>query len=331
MDQGLGTRGRWPVNSGFTSTWPLATLFPLLPQQFLQHPNSLVDVLLFHQERRQEPHHRILRAVEQHTLGQRRIHNRTRRNLQLNSLDKSPPAHSRRRRALFDQSLQLLPQIRSNFNHVLEHPLFLDNRQKLQRHAAGQRTTSERCPMLPRRNRRCEFFLRNERPQWQPRRNRLGNRHNVGRHAETLKRKNRSRPPQPALNLVEDQRHLVTIRQRPALAQKFHRTLINSALAKNRLQHNRARIVIHRRPQTLQIVLLHKRDIFQQRLKSLAMLVLPRERQCTKRAPMIRPFQRQQRRLRLTARAMPRQPRQLDRAFNRLGSRVRKERAIQPR
>src|SRR5579859_6220871 len=203
---------------------------PLLSQQLLQHANAFIHVLLLHQERRQEAHHRVLRAVEQNALGKRRIHNRTRGDVELNSLNESAPAHSLRSPALLHNFLQLLLQIAANLVHVLQQLLFFDDRKKLQRDAARQGTTAERCPMLPGRNRCREFFLREERSQRQPRRNGLRNRYNVGRHAKALKRENRSRASEAALDLVEDQGHLVTIRQRAALAQKFRRALIDSAL-----------------------------------------------------------------------------------------------------
>src|SRR5258708_11562633 len=300
---------------------------PSPPQQLPQHPNPTIHVLLLHQERRQESHHRILRAVKQHALGQPCIHNWTRWNLQLNPLYKSPSAHFLRRRTFFYQPLKLVMQIRAHFVHVLQQLFFFHNRQKFQRHAARHRTSAKRRAMLPRRNRRRKLLLRQKRAQWQPRRNRLGNRHNIRTHAQTLERTHRPRTPQSALNLVLNQRRFVTIRQSPALPQKFHRALVNSALAKTRLQNNRARIVIHRSPQSFHIFAPHKRNFFQQRLKSLAMFFLPGQRQPPERAPVIRTIQRHQSALRLAASAMSRQPRQLDRSINRLSPTIREKRA----
>jgi hypothetical protein len=202
--------------------------------------------------------------------------------------------------ALFSTiSLQLLLQVRPNLIHVVQQLLIFHDRQKLQSNSASQRTSTKSSPMLPWRNRRSEFFLRDERAQRQPRRNRLGNRHNIRSHRKTLKRKHRSRAPQPALNLIKNQRRLMPVRRRAALLQKLHRTLIDSAFAKNRLQHNRASVVVNRRPQAFQIVLRNKRHFFQHRLKSLAMLLLPGQRQRSKCPPVIRSLERHQSRLRL--------------------------------
>src|SRR6267154_5938124 len=153
-------------------------------------------MLLLQQKGRQESHHRILRAVKEHAFLQRRIHNRTRRNLQIDPLNKSPSAHFFRRRTFFSNRFQFLLQIRANFIHVIQQLLFLHNRQKLQCHTASQRPATKRSPMLPRRNRRSKFLLRQESSQRQPRRNWLRNRHHVGSHSKTLKRKHLSRAPE---------------------------------------------------------------------------------------------------------------------------------------
>ena len=55
-------------------------------------------MFFFHQERRQEAHDGILRAVEEDALGQACIHNGARRNLELDALNESAAAHSDRRR-----------------------------------------------------------------------------------------------------------------------------------------------------------------------------------------------------------------------------------------
>src|SRR5579863_3197367 len=284
-------------------------------------------MLLLQQKRRQKSHHGIVRTIKKHALGQPFIHNRPRRNFQIDPLNKSSPAHFLGNRALLCNDLQLLLQVRANFIHILQKFFFFQDREKLQRNPASQRTTTKRRPMLPWRNRRSKFFLRNEGPQRQSRRNRLGNRHNIRSHAKTLERKHRPRAAEPALNLVKDQRRPVPVGRRPALLQKLHRAFINSAFAKNRLQHNRASVVVHRRAQAFDIVLRDERHFFEHRLKSFAMLLLPGQRQRPKRPPVIRALKRYQPRLPLPAGAMPRQPRQLDRPFNRLSPAVRKKRS----
>src|SRR5579862_7951792 len=123
-------------------------------------------MLLLQQEWRQEPHDRVLRAVEEHALRKSSIHNRTRRNLQLNRLYEAASAHGDRSRALLHNFLQLLLQVRTDFVHILKQLLFLENREVLERYAAHQRTTPERRSMLPKRNRSRELFLRDECSQW---------------------------------------------------------------------------------------------------------------------------------------------------------------------
>src|ERR1700722_1363326 len=307
----------------------LRRLLPLLPQQFLQHANPFVHVLLLQQERGQEANHGILGAVEEHTFRQTCVDNRTRRDLQLNPLDETAPAYFRGGCALLRQRFQLLLQVRTHFVYVLEQLLFFHDRQKFQGDAAGQRTSAESGAMLPWRNRRGKLFLGQERAQRQPRRDGLRDRDDVRRDAETLERKNRSRAPQATLNLVKDQRGAVAVGQRAAFLQELDRALINSAFAENRLQHNRAGFVADGGAQTFEVILLYKSHFFEQRLEPLAMLVLPGERQRSERAPVIGAIERHQAALCRSAGAMPRQPRQLDRAFDRLSSAVGEKCAVE--
>src|ERR1700684_622403 len=124
-----------------------------------------------------------------------------------------------------------------------------------------------------------KFFLRDECAQRESRSDGFGNRHNVRGDAETLERKNRSRPPQAALNLVEDKGYTVTVGERATFPQKLRRTFINAALAENWLEHNGAGVVVHGSAEPFQIVLLDERHVFEQRLESLAVLGLARQRQ----------------------------------------------------
>src|SRR4029077_17975994 len=302
---------------------------PFPPQQLLQHANPFVHVLLLQKKRRQKPDHGILRTVKQHSLRQSFIHNRTRWDLELKPLNESPSPHPNRSVPLRHQLFQLLLQIRANFVYVLQQLLFLDDREELERNPARQRATTERSPMLPGRNRRRKFFLRDKRSQRNSRRDGLRNRDDIRRHSKALERKDRPRSSQPALNLVEDQSGAMLICQGPALPQKFHRAFVNATLTENRLQHNRTRIVVDRRAQSFPIVLLNERHFFEQRLESLAMLLLSRERQRAKRSPVIRTLQRHQPALRISSRSMPRQPGQLDRSLDRLGAAVGKKSSIQ--
>src|SRR5579863_2907765 len=177
-------------------------------------------------------------------------------------------------------------------------------------------------------NRRREFLFRDESAERQSRGDRLGNCHDVGRDAKTLEREDRAGTPQSALDLVEDQSRLVSIRQRTALAQKFLGTLVDPAFTENWFEHNRACIVVDRCSQPIKIVLLYECHILEQRLKSFAMLVLTRQRQCSECAPVIRTVQRHQPALCFAPCPMSSEPRQLDRALNRFGTAILKKRTV---
>src|SRR3954468_14725593 len=106
---------------------------------------------------------------------------------------------------------------------------------------------------------------------------------------------------------------------------------MNSPLAKNRLPHNGASVITDGRAQPFHIVLFHKRDVFQQRLESLAMLVLSSQRKRAERPSVIGTFQGYQSRLRLASGTVPGESRQFDGALNRLRAAVREERPAQSR
>src|SRR4029077_12847732 len=84
----LAAQGIRSTLPGPNATKPSSRGFLLpSPQQLLQHPDTFIHVLFLEQKRRQESHHRILSAIEPRAFRQCRIHDRTRRNLQLNTLD----------------------------------------------------------------------------------------------------------------------------------------------------------------------------------------------------------------------------------------------------
>ena len=69
------------------------------------------------------------------------------------------------------------------------------------------------------------------------------------------------------------------------VAQKFDGALVNPAFPEDWLQHNRAGVVVDRRAQTFQIILLHECNVIEQRLESLAVLFLSGKRERTKVRP----------------------------------------------
>src|SRR2546425_1191397 len=178
-------------------------------------------MLLLQQKRRQETQHRVLCAVEEHTLRQRLFHNRTRRNLKLESLNETSSADVLSRGIAFRQSFQLLLQVRSYTGDILQQPFFFEDRQIFEGNAAGQRAATERGSMLDSGHRRRQLFFRQESAQRQPGRDRFGDSHDVRRHAESLEREDCAGAAQPALDLIEDQRGAMAVGECPAFLQKL--------------------------------------------------------------------------------------------------------------
>ncbi len=119
--------------------------------------------------------------------------------------------------------------------------------------------------------------------------------------------------------------------KRPAGAQKIFGAFKDSAFAKDGLEHNGASVGIDGRTQGFDIVLRHKGHVFEQRLKTFAVLVLSGEGHGAERPAVIRALQRDQLRLGVATRFVSGETRQLDGAFHGLGATVREEDAIETR
>src|SRR5271165_5801396 len=131
-------------------------------------------------------------------------------------------------------------QVAADLDDVFEEALFFHDRQIFQADAAGQRTSAKRCTVLPGGNRGGKMLLGQKRPERQSRGDRLGDGDNIGHYAEALKGENLAGATESALDLVEDERGVVMIRQGAAGQQKFLRTLKDAAFAKNGFEHNGA-------------------------------------------------------------------------------------------
>jgi len=83
--------------------------------------------------------------------------------------------------------------------------------------------------------------------------------------------------------------------------------------------------------QRFDVVLRHKGHVLEQRLKTLAVLVLPGQGQGAKGTAVIRAFERHELRLGRAARFVSGETRQFDGAFHGLGAAVGEEDAVEPR
>ena len=175
------------------------------------------------------------------------------------------------------------------------------------------------------------MFFRQERAERQSGGDRLGDGDDVGHHAETLEGEDLAGAPEAALDLVEDERGLMLVGKGPACKQEFFRTLEDSAFAEDGLQHDGAGVGIDGSAQRFDVVLRNKGHVFEQRLKTFAVLVLAGQGHGAKRPAVIRTLQRHQLALGFAARLVSGETRQLDGAFHGLGAAVREEDAIKAR
>src|SRR5262249_54546409 len=155
--------------------------------------------------------------------------------------------------------------------------------------------------------RRSKLLFGEKRAKRNACRNRLGNRDDVGHHAKTLERENCPRPAQATLDLVEDQRGFVAIRQGTTLLEKFHGTLVNTAFPENRFQHNRASVVVDGGAEFLRVIAWNEFHILQQRFETFTIFVLSGQRHGAKGPSVIGAFERNQLALGVSAGTVPRQ------------------------
>jgi hypothetical protein len=88
------------------------------------------------------------------------------------------------------------------------------------------------------------MFLRQEGAERQPGCDRLGDGDDVRHHAEVLEGEDLAGAAEAALNLVEDERGLMLVGERPAGAKKIFGTLEDSAFAKDGFEHDGAGVGI---------------------------------------------------------------------------------------
>src|ERR1700686_4893678 len=99
--------------------------------------------------------------------------------------------------------------------------LFFYDRQVFKSYAARQRAAAKGGAVLSVRNRRGEMFFRQKRAERHSRGDRLGDGDDVRDHAEALEGKDLSSAPKAALDLVENERGLMLVGERPAGAQEI--------------------------------------------------------------------------------------------------------------
>src|SRR5689334_19531416 len=102
--------------------------------------------------------------------------------------------------------LELLPQPGAVLANRSEELRIRESVQHMQRHRRDERTAPEGRPVIPCLDRPGDLVRHEDRTHWKSARDRLGECENVRLHAETLVREERPRPPETALDLIEDQR-----------------------------------------------------------------------------------------------------------------------------
>ncbi len=103
---------------------------------------------------------------------------------------------------------------------------------------------------------------------------RFGAGQNIRRHAVVHIGEQGAGTPHPALDLIKHQQRLMLIAQRAQPFEEFRRCRRHATFTLNRLNHDRAGMVIHHRFHRMQIVKRHMNDIGGFRTKAVGILRL---------------------------------------------------------
>src|ERR1700674_4233985 len=236
---------------------------PLLAQQLFQNLDAFIHMLFLEQKWRQEAQDCVLGRVEEYALRQPLFDQWARRNVEHQALNESAASRFAGCGILVDEFLELLMQIAANLHDVFQQVLFLDDRQIFEPNAASQRTAAKGGAVLSGRNRGGKMFFRQERAERHSRGDRLGDGDDIRYHAEALEGEDLAGAPEAALDLVENERGLMMVGERPAGAQEVFGTIEDAAFAKDGLQHDGAGVGVDGGAQRLDIVLRNQGQLFE--------------------------------------------------------------------
>src|ERR1700745_417026 len=307
----------------------LCGLRPFSAKKLTKNTDSLVHMLLLQQEWREEAHHGVLRAVEQHSLCESLLDDGAAGNIEIDALNEAASPHFLRRGVTINELLKFMLKVCPDRVDVGEQVLFFHNRQILQRDTRGERPAAEGSAMLTRGDSAGEFFARQKCAERKSGGDWLGDANDIGLNAKALEGEEIAGSAQAALDFVEDERGLGAVGNRAALLEKLDRALQDSTFPEDGLEHDGAGLVIDGGAQRFHIVARDERDFFQQRLESLAVFVLSGQRHGAESSTVVRTLEADEAALFGTSAAMAGKACQLDRAFNRFGAAVGKENPVQ--
>ena len=142
----------------------------------------------------------------------------------------------------------------------LEEAVLLDGLDGRQGGAAGDRVAAEGGGVHPRLEHRGDGGLRHHHARGDAARQRLGARQDVGRDARVLVGEPLARAAHAGLDLVEDQEHAAAIAELAQAREVVGRRDVDPALALDRLDQDRGRLVVEHLGDRVEVVVGHVRE-----------------------------------------------------------------------
>src|SRR5262245_39160430 len=179
------------------------------------------------------------------------------------------------------QLLEALFKVRAHCSDMLEQLFIFDNVEVFQTRPACQRSAAECRTVLSGLDCRRNFFSKedgaqgNSQPQWFRERNHVRQHLLIAGWRELVKCEPLSRSAEAALNFIHDQKSALLLRKRPRRAVKLLGDGTDAAFTLNRFDQDSADVVGELSFEVAYIVELNELEARHERLKLLAILLLP--------------------------------------------------------
>jgi hypothetical protein len=176
--------------------------------------------------------------------GGTRLHDGPRLAVELDAHQQARAAHLLHVRHARQRGAQAGNQLRAARGHVLQERGRSHTLHGVQRRGAHQRPARERAAVVAGRHGRRHRLRAQQAADGQPRRQRLGDSHDVGRDAHCLVRPERAGAAQAALHLVEDEQRAGGVADLAQAAQEVCLRGAHAALALHGLHEHRRRLAL---------------------------------------------------------------------------------------
>ena len=240
-----------------------------VPQHVRQNLAAFVDLLVAQRHRRQQSNHGLLRAVDQQPSIQALLHQRGPVDRQLQADHQPANAQLLHDRQFVDQRSEPLAESLADLDGPIEQAFVFNRFDRGNARPGGDRVAAERGRVHAGPQAGGDFRRGQQSRACDAAAQALGQRHDIRHDAGVLIGKPLARAAAAALHFIENQQQFVLVGQLPQAFQETIRRNADAAFALDRLDQNRARLVVDELLDGIQIAERRVRKTGQQRARSL--------------------------------------------------------------